>query len=78
MNTQWVTETDFKAFSCTVFSILKILINLLILYVVFYRPFSHENYKLRLIWIGQSVIYWQLMVYSGLSPGVFGGLIDDI
>jgi hypothetical protein len=78
INTQWITSTDLRSLSCTVFSILKILLNLIILYVVFARPFVQEKYKLRLIWIGQTIIYYQLMIYSGLSPGVFGGFIDDI
>jgi hypothetical protein len=32
--------------------------------------------RLRAIWVGQTVIYYQLLVYSGLIPGVFGYTID--
>lgn len=59
-----------------IFSISKILVNIIIVYITFARPFMPEWTKLRAIWVGQSVIYYQLLVYSGLVPGVFGYTID--
>ena len=74
--TCWVTATDWKDIMYVVFSISKIIMNLAIIYVCVVKPFLPEWTKLRAIWIGQTVIYYQLLVYSGLLPGVFGYTID--
>lgn len=59
-----------------VFSISKIIFNLAIILICVVRPFFPNWTKLRAIWVGQTVIYYQLLVYSSLLPGVFGYTID--
>lgn len=77
-NAQWITEADWKQNFYIIWSIFKGVMNIIMIYVTFARPFMEEYKKLRAIWIGQSVMYYQLFMYSGLTVGVFGGLIDDI
>lgn len=77
-NTQWVTKTDWKQISYVVWSIVKAFMNIIMIYITLGRPFMENFKKLRAIWIGQSVMFYQLVTYSGLTVGVFGGLIDDI
>lgn len=75
-NGMWVTKADWREIMRIIFNITKIIFNLTMVGIVFLRPFMPEWAKLRAIWIGQTVIYYQLLVYSGLIPGVFGYAID--
>jgi hypothetical protein len=75
-NALWVTSIDSKNLMYIIFSISKIIMNLAIIAMVIIRPFIPEWARLRAIWVGQTVIYYQLLVYSGLIPGVFGYAID--
>lgn len=76
MNANYVVKTDWKNLMYIIFSIIKIFVNIVIVYITFARPFMPEWARLRAIWVGQTVIYYQLLVYSGLVPGVFGWTID--
>lgn len=75
-NAMYVVKTDWKQIMYVIFSIAKIFMNIVIVYITFARPFMPEWSRLRAIWVGQTVIYYQLLVYSGLIPGVFGYTID--
>ena len=50
--------------------------NLTIILITIFRPFMPIYARMRASWIGQTIIYYQLLVYSGLVPGVFGYTID--
>jgi len=75
-NSCWVVDKDWKQIMFFIFSITKIIMNIVIVFITFARPFMPEWRRLRAAWVGQTVIYYQLMVYSGLLPGMFGYTID--
>lgn len=75
---QWVVGFDWENFTYILFSIIKILIIFAMIAMVFVRPFFPEYQKLRFIWIGQTIFFYQLLIYSPLTTGSFGGVIDEV
>ena len=78
MSGQWVPSFNFGTYAWLLFSTIKLVMNLAALGVTFGRPFLPKWAKLRAIWVSQVVIYWQLYMYIGLCPGLFGGVVDQI
>lgn len=75
---QYVPNFNWKKFSYYLFGFVRIYFQIFALIVVFGRLFVPEYAKLRVIWIGQTIILWQFLLYSGLQSGNFGGVIDSI
>ena len=74
---QYVSEFDWNNFMYTFFEVTGIIFILVKLFVVLVRPFLHSYNKLKLIWIGQTVIYYDLLCYTGLTLGNFRYTIDQ-
>lgn len=72
----FVTTIDWKNIMYVIFSISKIIMNLAIIYITIFRPFMPIYARMRAAWVAQTIIYYQLLIYSGLLPGVFGYTID--
>lgn len=72
-----LVEFDWKQFMFILFSITNIIFNIVKLFVTFFRPFMSKYVKLKMIWVGQTVLYYQLLTYTGLTPGAFGWTIDE-
>lgn len=47
------------------------------MFIIFIRPFLPDYSRLRTVWIGGTVIYYELLCYTGLMPGHFGWTIDQ-
>lgn len=75
---QWVVGFNWEGLGFVVFSILKIIMILASLAMIFVRPFFPKYAKLKFAWVGQSVILFQLLMYSPLTTGSFGGVIDEL
>ena len=59
------------------FEIMGIILIFVKLFVVLVRPFLPEYTKLKMIWIGQAIIYYDLLSYTGLIKGNFRNTIDE-
>jgi hypothetical protein len=46
------------------------------LFIIFVRPFVPEYMKLKMVWIGQVIIYYDLISFTGLIMGNFRHTID--
>lgn len=75
---QWIVGFNWEGLGFVVFSILKIIMNLAALGMIFVRPFFPKYARLKFAWVGQSVILFQLLMYSPLTTGSFGGVIDEL
>jgi len=75
--TQYVTTFDWKNFMFHFFEVVNVIFILAKLFVIIVRPFLPEYSKLRMIWIGGTVIFYELLCYTGLTPGNFGWTIDQ-
>ena len=75
--TQYVTSFDWKSFMFHFFEVVNLIFILAKLFVIVCRPFLPEYSKLRTIWIGGTVIFYELLCYTGLTPGNFGWTIDQ-
>lgn len=75
--TQYVTTFDWKNFMFHFFEVVNVIFILAKLFIIIVRPFLPEYSKLRMIWIGGTVIFYELLCYTGLTPGNFGWTIDQ-
>lgn len=75
---QYATSFNWRKFSHVLFGFVKIYFQIFSVILIFGRMFFPEFSKLRIIWIAQTVIFWQFLMYSGLQSGNFGGVIDEI
>jgi len=74
----WKTKKNWQGFSEWVFGFIKIIFNVVMVAMTVGRPFMPDWMKLRAAWVAQTVIFYQLTMYVGLTPGRFGGMIDQI
>ena len=74
---QYVSTFDWKSFMYHFFEIVNVIFILTKIFVIFVRPFLPDYSRLRTIWIGGTLIYYELLCYTGLMPGHFGWTIDQ-
>ena len=74
---RWIANRNIQKLFKIFFTILKFFFNIVMILITLGRPFMPIWMQMRAAWIGQSVILFQLTTYAGLTPGTFGGLIDD-
>jgi len=60
-----------------IFQIANIIFFIVRYFFTFFRPFMKPHLKLKTAWIGQTIIYFHLLSFSGLTPGAFGWTIDQ-
>lgn len=75
---QWVVGFNWEGLGYVVFSVMRIIFSLIALGMIFVRPFFPEYSKLKFIWIGNTMFLFQLLMYSPLTTGSFGGVIDEL
>jgi len=73
---QYVIGTDVKNIMYIIFQIANIIFFVARYGITFLRPFMSVHNKLKTAWVGQTVIYFQLLCFTGLTPGAFGWTID--
>ena len=74
----WVPEEDWKhtVFNFTV--VIKAFFDILAVIIILARALAPAWQKQRLTWVGQTIIFFQLLALNGLTPGRFGGFINEI
>jgi len=77
IRSNWSIDKDIFKISKIFIGVVKIIFNILVIGVTIGRPFLPEWMKLRAAWMGQTVMLFQLNMYTGLTTGTFGGIIDD-
>jgi len=77
IKSNWSVNRDIFKISKIFIGVVKIIFNILVIGVTLGRPFLPEWMKLRAAWMGQTVMLFQLNMYTGLTTGTFGGIIDD-
>jgi hypothetical protein len=78
IRSSYTSSKNWSKLAKWVFGIMKIIFNLVMIGITFGRPFMPEWMRLRAAWIGQTAIFYQLMMYTGLTVGRYGGVIDQV
>jgi hypothetical protein len=75
---QRVVKFNWKKLSRIVFGVLKCVFDLVMIAMAIGRSFLKPFKRLNAAWIAQTTMYFQLLMYTGLVQGLFGGVVDQI
>jgi hypothetical protein len=61
-----IKNIDIEHVLYVIYEIIGIMMIFVKLFIIIARPFVPENLKLKMVWIGQTMIYYDLLSFSGL------------